>query len=304
MFRILAIALLLTASAVAAEDPAPSQDGWQLGLRYWYSSGVARWSHNAQSIDPSVGNPTSILTYDDLTAHAFELHARKNLRHRWFVRGNAGLGGIRRGSFDDEDYAAGQLKYSDSTSRVKGDRLAYASLDVGRELWVTGEGNTTIGLFAGYHHWNERLDAFGATYTVNFLGSPSIDASVPVISNEARWSSLRTGVTFTTRMGRATRLFIDAAWIPYATLRNEDSHRLRSDFGPTPNLFINGRGYGAQLDLELRHAFSNEWELGAGLRHWWLRTSRGDVRTLTFNAPLVELQSQRTGVTLSGIRRW
>jgi hypothetical protein len=159
-------------------------------------------------------------------------------------------------------------------------------------------------LFAGVHHWSERLDAYGATYTVNFLGAPSIDTSVAVISNEAKWSSLRTGVTFTTRMNAATKLFVDAAWIPYARLRNEDSHRLRDDFGPTPNLFINGRGYGVQLDVELRHAISDRWQLGAGLRHWWLRTSRGDVSTITFNAPLVELESQRTGVTLSATRRW
>ena len=304
MLRLLAIPLLVAATGVVAQGPPPIRDGWELGLRYWYSSGTARWSHNAQSIDPSVGNPTSILTYDDVTAHAIELHARKNLQRRWFVRGNAGLGGIRYGSFDDEDYAAGQLKYSDSTSPVKGNRLAYASLDLGRELWVTGEGSTTVGLFAGYHYWDERLDAYGATYTVNFAGASSIDASVPVISNEAKWSSLRAGVTFTTRMTPATKLSIDAAWIPYARLRNDDSHRLRSDFGPPPNLFINGRGYGVQLDLELRHAISDGWDLGAGLRHWWLRTTRGDVSTATFSAPLVELQSQRTGVTLSATRRW
>jgi outer membrane protein Pom len=304
MLRLLAIPLVLAATGVAAQGPAGSRNGWELGLRYWYSSGIARWSHNAQSIDPSAGNPTSILTYDEVNAHAIELHARKNFRHRWFVRGNAGLGGIRRGSFDDEDYAAGQVKFSDSTSPVKGNRLTYASVDLGRDLWVIGEGSTTVGLFAGYHHWSERLDAFGATYSVNFVGAPSIDTSVRVISNEAKWSSLRAGVTFTTRMNPATKLSIDAAWVPYARLRNEDSHFLRSDFGPTPNLFINGRGYGVQLDLELRHAVSDGWELGAGLRHWWLRTSRGDVSTATFSAPLVELQSQRTGVTLSATRRW
>lgn len=288
----------------AAAGPAQAQD-LELGLRYWISTGVTQWGHNAQQINPINGNPTSTLTYEGATGHAIELHARKNFGEGWFARGNAGLGEIRKGTLTDEDFAVGQLKFSESSSSVKGNRLVYATLDIGRDLWVLNGGSGTIGLFAGYHHWSERLDAYGASWPVNFLfGFPDLGNSVPLISNEVTWNSLRVGVTWNTSINPKTRFSLDAAWLPHATLRNEDSHWLRSDFGPAPNVFIKGRGHGFQLDLELRRQLSDHWEAGAGLRHWWIESRKGDVSTVTFTAPLVELESQRTGLTLSLTRRW
>ena len=61
--------------------PAQAQDGAQgteFGVRYWYSGSTSKRSHNAQNLDPTLGNPTSVLTYDDLSAHALELYGRKN----------------------------------------------------------------------------------------------------------------------------------------------------------------------------------------------------------------------------------
>ena len=298
----LAAILLLWASLAGAQGSETPR--WEVGLRYWYSSGGLQWSHNAQGIDPSVGNPTSILTYEEATAHAVELHARRNFGAGWFARGNAGVGWIDDGSFDDEDYVVGQFRYSDSTSPVKGNRLAYFTLDVGRDLWVMAEGRSQLGLFLGYHRWRERLDAYGLTYSVNLLGAPAIGDTVPAISNEATWNALRAGASFHSRISRRTRLAVDAAWVPYAQLRNDDSHWLRSDFGPVPNLRIRGRGHGIELDIALKHAFTPEWELSAGVRHWRLTTTSGTVSTVTFSAPLVELESQRTGFTLSVSRLW
>jgi hypothetical protein len=302
MLRLLLFALLLVATIARAQSPAASLDDWELGLRYWFSSGTTQWSHNAQGLDARNGNPTSILTYENLTAHSVELHARKNLDDRWFIRGNAGVGWIRHGSLDDEDYEAGQVKILDSTSSVRGDSLTYATIDLGRDLWARG--GTTFGLFVGYHWWSERLDAYGVTFTVNTKGLANADESVLAISNEATWGSLRLGVTVNSAITPKTRFCVDLAWLPYASLYNEDSHWLRRDLGPAPNVFIDGRGHGFQLDLEMRHVFSSNWEAGAGFRHWWLRATKGDVSTITFSAPLVEFKSQRTGVTLSLTRRW
>jgi hypothetical protein len=304
MLRSLLFALLVAATAARAQGPAALQQGWELGARYWFSGGTTRWSHNAQGLNPSLGNPTSTLTYEDVRAHSLELHARKSFPDQWFLRGNAGLGTVTGSRLIDEDFAAGQFKFSESNSPVKGDRLVYASLDVGRDIWVLGQGRHTIGLFVGFHHWSERLDAYGATWPVNFSGSPQIPESVLVISNEATWNSLRLGVSWNTSLAPKTRFSLDAALLPYARLRNQDSHWLRSDFGPAPNVFIKGRGYGLQLDLELRHGLADNWEAGAGFRYWWIETRNGNVSTITFSAPLVEFVSERIGLTLSLTRRW
>jgi outer membrane protein Pom len=302
MLRLLVLALLVPVTAARAQDSIALQEGWEFGVRYWFSTGTTRWSHNAQGIDPSLGNPTSTLTYEDVRAHSLELHARNSYPDRWFVRGYAGIGKVTDGRLIDEDFFAGQVKFSESHSTVKGDRLKYAMLDIGRDIWV-GRSNT-LGLFAGYHYWTERVDAFGATFPVNFLGNPDLPESELVISNEVTWNSLRLGVSWNAAFGRSTRFSLDAAFLPYARFRNEDSHYLRSDFGPAPNVFMNANGYGAQLDLELRQRFAGDWEAGAGLRYWWIRAVNGDVSTRTFSAPLVEFISERVGLTLTLAKRW
>jgi hypothetical protein len=292
--------VILLVSTMAATAQA---QGWEFGARYWYSQATTQRSHNAQGAVPALGNPTSVLTYGELDAHSVELHARKDFGERWFVRGNAGLGWIQRGSFDDEDFFAGQMKFSDSTSTVKGNRLGYLTADLGREFWARR--NWSIALFAGYHQWSERLDAYGARFKTG--GDGDIAESVPVITNEVTWRSLRLGIAAVARLSARTRITLDAALVPYARVRDEDSHYLRtaaSDLGPAPNILIEGRGRGLQVDAELRHLFRDRWELGAGLRYWWLRATNGSRVAVGTSLPLNEIESQRGGLTLSLTRRW
>lgn len=297
-------ALLLAAGTAAAQDAVRLQNGWELGLRYWLSTAQTQWSINSQGVDPTLGNPTSILTYERANAHVLELHARRNLPGQWFVRGSAGLGNVFTGKLTDEDFDLGQVKTLESESSVTGNRLRYAMLDVGGDLWSLDDGSR-LGLFVGYHHWNERLDAYGAKFPG--FSPAEIGATEPVISNEVTWNALRVGVSWNVRIDPRTRFSLDAAWLPYARLRNEDSHWLRQDpgdLGPAPNIFVNGRGHGFQLDLELRYRIAASWEAGAGFRHWWIESKRGDARIGPFGVQLVELESQRTGLTLSLTTRW
>ncbi len=84
-----------------ASLPALGQErGFEFGTRYWHSSGENRFAHNAQGVDPTLGNPTSILTYDDLDARALALHWRTGTPEGWFFKGNFGLGKVRGGGFD------------------------------------------------------------------------------------------------------------------------------------------------------------------------------------------------------------
>jgi hypothetical protein len=144
---------------------------------------------------------------------------------------------------------------------VKGDRLLYSSVDIARELWSSR--TMSVDVFAGYHGLIERLDAYGLRFIVNPSGLPNLPDSVLVLSNEATWDSLRLGVSFSGAPAPKTRLLLDLAWVPYAKLYNEDSHWLRSDLGPAPNVFIDGRGSGLQLEHDLRYRIHADSEIGA-----------------------------------------
>jgi len=292
-----AFALILAASLARAES--------DLGVRYWASTGMTRWAHNAQGADPTLGNPTSILTYDNLYANTFELYGRWTFDDRWFVKGNLGVGRINTGNFDDEDYFAGQVKFSDTTSSVKGDRITYGTFDFGRDVWTSSSGWNAIGVFAGWQRWAERANAYGATPTVGPV--PEISNNVPVISNEVIWTSFRLGLAARGAVSRDLRLIAELALVPYTRMRNEDSHYLRqnpNDLGPVPNVINEGSGTGVQAELELRWTVYEHYELGFGGRYWRLKTTKGTNRIAGGTFPLVFQESERTGVTLSLSRRW
>lgn len=304
-----AAAAALCASAAAAQEP-PSRFRGELGIRYWYSTGIQKHSHTAEDVFPQLGNPTSVLTYENLDAHAAEIHGRQNFGDRWFLKGQLGFGRIITGSLRDEDYFAGQVAFSDTTSSVPDGWLAYGFVDVGRYQWVLGERASSFGAFIGYGQWTEFVDAYGATFTVDEIGDGSeIPRGVKVISNKTIWRALRLGVAANVGLTERTRLTADFVFVPYATVRNEDSHHLRTgELGPAPNILITGRGRGLQVEGELRHEVVRRWDLSLGWRYWYLKSRHGE-RTLPndpgFPAlPLVELYSKRFGAILGLTRRW
>jgi hypothetical protein len=306
--RCLLVVLLFASNSGFAQEVRRGE----LGVRYWLSTGETKHSHNAQVVEPAFGNPTSVLTYENLDAHVVEAHGRVTFGGNWFLKGNLGLGRVNTGSFDDEDYLAGQVKFLDTTSSVKEGRISYFTIDVGRYEWSLQSGRTTLGAFVGFSQWTEDVDAHGIHTTVDLFGFGGDEPdSLLVISNKARWRSLRVGLAADLALATKTRLGIDLAFIPYAKLRNEDSHHLRtdaSDLGPVPNIIHEGQGRGVQFDAEVRHELYRRTELGLGFRYWYLDATKGtrkvpnrpDVPDL----PLVEFYSKRTGITVSLTRTW
>lgn len=299
--RALIVALAASSGALAQEQEAPSARA-ELGVRYWLSTGETKISHNAQGVSPTLGNPTSILTYENLDAHSLELFGRTLLGRNWFLKGTLGLGRIGTGSLDDEDYFRGQVKFSDTTSSITGDHLAYGTIDVGHQ-WVLKQGAVNLGVFAGFSQWTEEYEASGATATV---GTINIDRSVKVITYNVRWRALRVGFAGQFAFGRA-RLGLDLAAVPYAKFYNEDSHHLRGDLGPTPNIIDSGEGYGVQADAELRYEIVRRTELGVGVRYWHMEAHNGTSDFRNFvngETPIVEFYTRRTGITVSLRRTW
>lgn len=277
----------------------------EFGVRYWVSTGETKHSHSAQAAFPAFGHPTSVLHYDNLDANAIEVHLRQFFEGRWFIKGTLGTGRINTGSFRDEDFFAGQEKFSDTISSVPEGWLSYGTIDIGRSEWVLQEGRHSLGAFIGYGQWTEYVDAYGLT---DLMGGSPISRDVKVISNKAIWRMLRLGVNGSFAFGERTRLAADIAAIPYATVRNEDSHHLRTDpndLGPVPNIIIEGKGAGFQLDVDLRHEVVRRWDLSLGWRYWYLKSTDGERKVRDFmDLPLVELYSRRHGATLSLLRRW
>jgi hypothetical protein len=172
---------------------------------------------------------------------------------------------------------------------------------------VLREGAVTLGVFGGFTQWTEDVDAYGATDHLGFIGG-NIPSDVLVISNKMRWRALRVGFAADFALGSRTRLALDLAFSPYAEARNEDSHHLRADLGPVPNIVLKGEGWGLQWDAELRHEIRRRTELGIGVRYWYMETTDGTRELPNIQGfpalPVTELYSTRFGVTLSLRRTW
>ena len=129
---------------------------------------------------------------------------------------------MNRGVFRDEDFNAGQIKFSDTTSSVTGGHIGYGAVDIGRADWVFNTERLAVVPFVGYGQWSETVDAYGATDHLGFIGG-DIPHNVLVITNKVVWKALRVGVAAQLDIGPRTRLDVDLALIPYGKVRNDDS---------------------------------------------------------------------------------
>lgn len=298
------ILAMLVASGVQAQEPPEARLGLQAGARYWVGTGSTKRSHDASSFSSIALNPTSTLTYSNLDANALELYARKRFGDRSFVKGNLGIGIINSGTFTDQDFflAGGQAVMTQTVSAADG-KLNYATIDVGTD--IAQSGNSTFALFVGYQRWNERVDGHGFS---DSFGTAGLSDSVLAITNDLTWQSLRMGLEWRAVRGR-TRFNVEAALIPYAKYRNEDSHYLRqspSDLGPVPNVIATGKGWGGQIEAEIRRSYPDLWglEFAIGYRYWRLDSERGTQSQAGLSFPIVELVSERHGATFTVGKTW
>ena len=295
------IAVFIAASA-QAQEPHQAADGLEIGARYWLSSGSTTRSHDASSADPSLLNPTSTLLYDQLDANIIELLARKRIGEKWFAKGSVGLGKINSGTFTDEDFfLIGGEPFHTMTLSATGGNLGYATIDIGRELVRTAQ--TVFGMYVGYQYWNEKVDGQGFS---DAFGPAGLPPEVLAITNEITWQMLRLGGEVRLTNGR-TRFIVDAAWVPYATYRNEDSHYLRvATLGPVPNVIATGHGRGGTFDAEVRRSYPQLGgiDIGVGVRYWKLNAYNGSQTAAGFTFPIVDLESERYGFTFTVAKSW
>jgi outer membrane protein Pom len=287
--------------------PPSTEPNWELGARYWWSEGKTGFSINSSKINPAFGNPTSKLSYEGMQGNSAELFFRATNGGNIFAKGFAGGGWLDGGSLDDEDFFAGQIKFSDTFSKIKGDSLGYVTIDLGYDFkLIDGASKLTIGPYAGFNYWGESQVAFGARCNRDDVGGAicgppgfvEVPFSTKVIRNEPNWASLRLGAEVRARLWDRLSLIGDFAALPVAYVWNEDSHYLRKDIGTIPNAVDRGTGWGYQLEGEARYDITPNWEIGAGVRYWFADTTHGNSEFVHFNTKveLDDFSSQRFGV--------
>lgn len=287
--------------------PPGSEPRWELGARFWASEGKTDFNINSSRSDPQLGNPTSVLTYDNIEAYTGEFFWNVRNEYNTFFKGFVGGGGITSGSLDDEDYFAGQVKFSDTYSKLDGNGLVYGTTDIGQRFDLIDRPAARIAVspFIGFNFWQEHALAYGVRCNRNDVGNvdcPDGDVVVPfstkVIGNEENWASLRLGGELRMTFWDRLTLIGDAAILPVTYVWNYDSHYLRKDLGPVPNGEDRGSGWGYQLEAEARYDFTPNWSAGAGVRYWHVEAGRGNSEfvNLGLKVPLNDYTSERFGV--------
>jgi hypothetical protein len=298
----------------AAPQPAffekrfPSAFAFDVGTRYWYSIGQNRFAFT-NNIFP-FGNPTSTLDWDRMQGHSGELFAR--IDHKpsgLFVKGVIGGGVLKGGDMDDLDFLITQASFSNTTSAVNGDSVRYAMIDVGYAYDVP-EAGVRFGGFVGYHYWREKMTAFGVLCNADAFGNPLcspagalvVPWSTPVDIFETTWQGIRIGADARIQVYDRWSISGEIAWVPYAWLSNDDSHLLRTDLGPVPNILTRGwRGMGGEVEAFVNYQVLPHFEVGVGARYWGLFTQSGTVEfgpTFGPDFPLTKFSTQRYGVLL------
>lgn len=287
--------LVMTAS-VASQSHAQVMS--EIGTRYWYSTG-----ETAFDLFTAVGPPiVSRLTYDGLDAHSGEIFGKiqdytGTFQNGWFVKGYAGIGVIPDGTLVDEDFPPFIVPYSNTLSQLDDGDLRYFNLDAG--TIVHKGANFEVGVFLGYHYWNEDVHAFGcAQQALSLICVPTIPGTVAVISNEVTWHSLRLGLGGKVMLGERFSLSGEAAWVPYARLDNVDRHHLRPPINPLP---MDGDGQGVMLEAIANFYVNPNFAIGLGARYWNLSAdgfARFDQTPGGGFPQVIELDSERYGVFL------
>ena len=297
---------------------------FKVGTRYWISEGETEFAHCSSvacgsvvttiaGVTGSAGDPTSKLEYTSLRNRAFELTSDLEISNV-VLQANIGIRDKGdTGTFRDFDWitdgATGLpgdgtvFLFSDTISPVKDVSLKYSVWDIGFKLDMSDyfkDINVSITPFLGYVRYNEMASAYGLTpLPVDVgAGSISVDEDTLVLQNQIFWAGQRFGAEVDWDINSKANFLANIAYVENMSVRNEDSHVLRADLGPTPNVISTGEGRGWMVDLIGKYAYNNNLGLEVGYRFWRFEDRDAIVNfgpAFTSELPIRQLYSQRQG---------
>jgi opacity protein-like surface antigen len=260
----------------AWSEPAPaiepiSGTTLEIGARYVY--GWGRFQKDLGIPGMGLASLASRLTYGGNETNGAEMFARLDTASGWMAKGFVGKGN-GNGKLNDEDWGipfATFIPNSNTISKVD-DHIRYGVVDVGYDVWR--DRRFRAAPFLGYSIFHQYMQGFGCTQIANpnsDCGTP-IPTTVFVISEDDIWQAMRLGAVVDFQIAPGLTLSADAAYLPYVHMRGTDDHVLRTLLSPE---WANGTG--AQLELILSYAVTDQLSVGVGGRYWTMWTSDGWV---------------------------
>tara|TARA_B100001142_G_scaffold157743_1_gene158174 strand:- start:1215 stop:2798 length:1584 start_codon:yes stop_codon:yes gene_type:complete len=297
------------------------------GTRLWISEGETEFAHCSSvecgsvvttigGVTGSLGDPTSKLEYTSLRDRFIELTGDLKVSD---IVVQSKIGVKQKGDtgkFRDFDWitdgssvaAAGTVfEFSDTISPVKEVYLDYQVWDIGYQFDLSKffKGvNLSITPLIGHVRYQEKAKAFGLFDLPDDLGAGSgwtVDTDTLVLQNQILWTGTRLGTEINWQASPKANFLTNIAYVEGMDVRNEDSHVLRGDLGPTPNVISKGDGRGWMIDLIGKYAYNNNLGFELGYRYWRFEDRNASVSfgpDFTGSLPVRQLYSQRQGFML------
>jgi hypothetical protein len=323
--RLAALALALGSWTAPAR---PGEPRFALELSTWLSEGRTRESHDASSLSPLLGDPTSVLTYEGLDSTVLEVAGVFRVIPRLAVGARIGRGGIDGGLLVDDDYLSafgaeelgaiesGPHRWSRTHSSVAKDDLAYLDLELAWSA-LRIDPRRSLELLGAYGRLEETYVGTGVEQIECTLPPPQPPdaplACAPsgaagfeneeVISNAVEWNAWWVGLRTWRRLGQRFHLAGSFGWAFYTDVTADDVHHLRDDLAKDPSFRIEGEGQGLRFELGCDVQLTRRIALGAAWRRVDLEADTGTLTAFPAEgspaaAPLEQIDTVRDGLTL------
>jgi hypothetical protein len=243
----------------------------EVGARYVF--GWGRFQKDLGIQGAGLTSLASRLTYSGMNTQGGELFARADLPNGLVAKGLIGSGN-GDGHLNDEDWGipfAIFVPYSNTYSQVD-DEIRYGVIDLGYDVWRDHLVRMTP--FVGYSQFHQYMQGFGCVQLANPNSDcvPSLPYSLAAISEDDMWHALRLGIAADLQLAPGLTLTADAAYLPYVHINGVDDPLLRAIVSPE-----SANGTGAQLELILAYAVTDQLKIGVGGRYWTMWTDSGTV---------------------------
>jgi opacity protein-like surface antigen len=274
---------------------------YQLGTRYWYSTGTTRVGLHGDGVTGLV----SRLSYTGLDTNSGELFGQVDHPSGAFVKFVLGAGSVGNGGLTDEDFPPVTEPASRTQSTQRDGGLSYATFDLGYP--VVEQGGLRVAPFVGYANYHEQLNAYGCTQlgaNPGICPAGSVSAGVLSITQTTDWNLLRVGLggSWTTPW-HGLKIALDGAWLPYGGLDGNDDHWLRIH---TPDragslagaIVQSGIARGVQLEASATLPLTDSIDAGLGARYWYFSSQGTSLFNTSFEGPSsqeTDFSSRRVG---------